>query len=307
MRVSIIGQAAFGEAVFRRLLADGIELAGVSAPPPAEGGRADPLWAAAAEAAVPLVPTPALKEAASLQRWRELAADLCLMAFVTDILPAGVFSAARLGTIQYHPSLLPLHRGSSAINWAIIHGREETGVTIFWPDEGIDTGPILLQERVPIGPEDTVGSLYFDQLFPLGVEAMAEAVARVAGGDPPRVDQQHEFATYEPPCRDEHAQVHWYEPAQRVHALIRGCNPQPGAWTLYEGEKLRLFDVRLLARHEPGMPGRILAIDDEAFEVRLNGGPVLRVLRVQPPGGKKMPAGAWAASAGISPGYRFRQ
>lgn len=306
MRVSIIGQAAFGEAVFARLREDGTEVVAVSAPEPAEGGRPDPLWAAAEAAGVVLVPTSSLKDEAHLARWRAFAADLCLMAFVTDILPDDVFSAARHGTIQYHPSLLPLHRGSSAINWAIIQGREETGLTIFWPDAGIDTGPVLLQKRVPIGPEDTVASLYFEQLFPLGVDAMAEAVALVAAGKAPRTEQQHELATYEPPCRDEHAQLRWYEPGERVHALIRGCNPQPGAWTMHNGEKLRFFEVRLLETLAPGMPGRVLAIDESGFDVRLNGGRVLRVLRVQHGSAKKAPAGDWAAAAGLSPGHRFR-
>ncbi|MCC7364057.1 MAG: methionyl-tRNA formyltransferase [Dehalococcoidia bacterium] len=306
MRVTIIGQAAFGEAVLHRLQGDGVDVVAVSAPAPAEGAKPDALWAAGAAAGVPLIPTAGLKDPANLAAWQAFEADLCVMAFVTDILPDEVFAAAKQGAIQYHPSLLPLHRGSSAINWAIINGDPETGLTIFWPDDGIDTGPVLLQKRVPIGPEDTVGSLYFDQLFPLGVEAMAEAVALIAAGEAPRIDQAHELATYEPPCRDEHAQVRWYEGGERLHALIRGCNPQPGAWTLYNGEKLRFFDVRLLAQREAGMPGRVLRVDAEGFDIRLNGGHVLRVLRVQPAGGKKMPAGEWATSVGLAAGYRFR-
>ena len=305
MRVSVMGQAAFGEAVLKRLIADDVEVCGVSAPEPAGGSRADPLWAAAKELGLPTVPTAGLKDEARLAEWRALDAQLCAMAFVTDILPDEVFSVPELGTIQYHPSLLPLHRGSSAINWAIINGDAETGLTIFWPDKGIDTGPVLLQKRCPVGADDTVGSIYFDRLFQLGIDAMAEAVARVAAGNAPRAEQEHALATYEPPCRDAHGEIAWHEPAQRVYNLVRGCNPQPGAWTKHGDAKLRIFDCRLTGETEAGMPGRVLRISDESFDVRLNGG-VLRVMRVQPEGGKKVSAGEWAAAAGLKPGFRFR-
>jgi methionyl-tRNA formyltransferase len=305
MRVSVMGQAAFGEAVLKRLLDDGIEVAGVSAPPPPPGGRADALWAAAEAAGLPLVPTGELKAEAGRQSWRALEADLCAMAFVTEILPVEVFTIPRRGTIQYHPSLLPLHRGIASINWPIIFGEKQTGLTIFWPDEGVDTGPILLQKTVDIGAEDTVGSLYFQRLFPMGIDAMAEAVRLVEQGIAPRIEQDHALATYEPACRDEHARIHWYEPAARVSALIRGCNPQPGAWTMFGDAKLRIFDCKLSLEPVAGRPGRVLRVDGEGFDVRLNGG-VLRVARVQPEGSPKRPAGEWAAEVGLEAGARLR-
>lgn len=305
MRVSIMGQAAFGAAVFARLREEGVDLAGVSAPVPREGARPDALWTAATSAGLPCIPTNALKEEGGLSQWRALGADLCVMAFVTEIIPAEALTAPARGSIQYHPSLLPLHRGSSAINWAIINGDLETGLSVFWTDSGVDTGPILLQKRTHIGPDDTVGSLYFDRLFPMGVDAMAKAVAMVADGTAPRNEQEHAHATYEPPCGDVHAGIRWYEPAVRIYALIRGCNPQPGAWTTYEGAQLRIFDCALSGGEEPGMPGRVLRVDDAGFDVRLNGG-VLRVLRVQAEGAKKVSAGEWAASAGLKAGFRFR-
>ncbi|MGH3343207.1 MAG: methionyl-tRNA formyltransferase [Carbonactinosporaceae bacterium] len=304
MRVAVMGQAAFGEAVLERLRADRLTIAGVAAPEPVDG-RVDPLWAAGAAAGVPLVPTVRLKAAEGLARWQELGVDLCVMVFVTDILLDEVFSVPTRGTIQYHPSLLPRHRGQSAMNWSIINGETETGLTVFWPDKGIDTGPVLLQRRCEIGPDDTVGSLYFERLYPMGVEAMAEAVTTVAQGRAPSVEQDHAHATYEPPCREPHGEIRWYEPADRIYARIRGCNPQPGAWTEYEGEKLRIFDCRLTGEHAAGRSGRVLEVDEQGFSVRLNGG-VLRVTRVQPPGSTKVPAGEWAARAGLRAGFRFR-
>ncbi len=179
-----MGQAAFGEAVLKKLLEDGVEIAGVSAPAPA-GDRKDPLWATAEAANLPLVATPALKSPEGQAEWAALNAELCVMAFVTDIIPNAVLKLPPKGTIQYHPSLLPLHRGSSAMNWPIINGETETGLSVFWPDQGIDTGPILLQKTCPIGPDQTMGDLYFNHLFGMGVDALAESVALVAAGQSP--------------------------------------------------------------------------------------------------------------------------
>lgn len=303
MRVTLMGQAAFGEAVFKRLLADSVELVAVSAPAPS-GERKDPLWAAAEAAGLPVIATRSLKTPEGKGAWKQLAADLCVMAFVTDIIPNEVLEYPAKGTIQYHPSLLPLHRGSSAMNWPIINGETETGLSIFWPDQGIDTGPILLQKTTPIGPDQTMGDLYFNNLFPMGVDALAESVALVAAGKAPRIEQDHALSTYEPPCGEGHARIRWYKPADVVYNLIRGCNPAPGAWTTYNDLELKLFDCRLTGRQEPGMPGRVLRIDDEGFDVRMNGG-VLRVLRVQPKGAKKVGAAEWAKEAGLSAGGRF--
>jgi methionyl-tRNA formyltransferase len=308
MRVSLMGQAAFGEAVLKRLLEDGVEVVGVSAPAPV-GERADPLWAAAKAAGLPTVETVALKAAEGQAAWRALDAELCVMAFVTEIIPNNVLEVPSKGTIQYHPSLLPLHRGSSAMNWPIINGRTETGLSIFWPDQGIDTGPILLQKTCDIGPDETMGNLYFNKLFGMGVVALSESVALVAAEKAPRIEQDHALSTYEPPCGEGHARIRWYRPADAIYALIRGCNPAPGAWTTYKDDageevELKIFDCRLTGQQEPGMPGRILRIDDEGFDIRLNGG-VLRVLRVQPKGAKKVGAGEWAREAGLAAGARF--
>ncbi len=169
----------------------------------------------------------------------------------------------------------------------------------------MDTGPILLERALPIGPEDTVGSLYFNHLFPMGVEALSEAVRLVVAGEAARDEQDHALATYEPSCRETHAEIRWFAPARQLYALIRGCNPQPGAWTTYASAKLKIFDCQLSASGEAGLPGEVLSADERGIRVRLNGG-VLTVTRVQPEGGKKQPAAEWAAMAGLQPGQRFR-
>ena len=216
MRVALIGQAAFGEAVYRRLLEQGEDIVGVF-----YEREGDPLHNLAVEQGVPAHPTQSLRRRDFMQTYADLGAELNVLAFVTVIIPERVLDLPPHGSIQYHPSLLPLHRGRSAINWAIINGETETGITIFWVDRGIDTGPILLQKTAPISPTDTLASLYRNHLFPQGVDGLAEAVAMVRDGTAPRITQDESAATYEPPVRG---------PAGRgpvVQAGAAGLQPRP--------------------------------------------------------------------------------
>lgn len=300
MRITLIGQVAFGEAVLKALLEKGEEVVGVYVPPDVPG-RKDPLKELALSQGVPTFQPPRMRDPEVYSGYKELAPDLGIMAFVTDIVPETILNCPRFGTIQYHPSLLPRHRGASAINWAIINGEITTGLTIFWPDEGIDTGPIILQREVTIDPDDTVGSLYFNKLFPLGLEAMMAAVEAVERGTAPRLPQDESQATYEPPCWEEHAIIDWSQPAPRVYNLIRGTNPQPGATTYFRGEKLKIFDCEL--RLSPGevTPGEIIAVIGEGFLVAALGGAIL-VRRVQPSGSPKIAAPDFVASARLRAG-----
>src|SRR5215208_3559527 len=284
MRIVLIGQAAFGEAVFKALQEAGEEIVGVCAPATPEGGRPDPLRAAAESAGLPVLPTRRLRrDEKVVERYLDLKPDLNVMAFVTDIIPESVLFAPPHKTIQYHPSLLPKHRGASAINWAIVQGETKTGLTIFWPDEGIDTGPILLQREVQIGPDDTVGSVYFNHLFPMGVEALVESV-RLA--------------------RDEHAGITWESEPDAVYNLIRGSNPQPGAHARLDGEMVRIFD----AERRPdaaGQPGEVVEVGPDGFVVGLREGGIL-VKRVQTPGAAKVAAAQFAQERGLTAGRRFQ-
>ena len=222
MRIAIFGQAAFGVDTFNALREAGEQIVGVSTPRTPEGGRPDPLRAAAEEAGLPWLETRALRREEAFEAYRAWEPELIVFAFVTDIVRKNVLEAATHGAIQYHPSLLPKYRGRSAMNWPVVNGDTETGLTIFWVDEGIDTGPILLQRTVEIRPDDTMGSLYFERLYPQGIEALAEATALVREGGAPRIEQDHAAATYEPPFEDEHALVDWFPPrARRVQPRAR--------------------------------------------------------------------------------------
>jgi methionyl-tRNA formyltransferase len=295
------GQQAFGRAVLERLLANGEDVVAVFSAPDKDGRPRDPLAELAEAKSLPLHQpkswkTPEAKEL--IARYRP---DVCMMAYVTLFVPQDVIDLPAKGTFQYHPSLLPRHRGPSSINWPIIGGETKTGLTIFWPNEGLDEGPILLQREVPIGPDDTLGSLYFNHLFPIGVEAMMEALELVRVGKAPSIPQDHSQATYESWCGKKEAEIDWSKPASDVYNLIRGCDPQPGAWTTHKGAATQIYDS---ARSEgAGGPGAIIEVAPAGVRVAVGDG-AITLKRVRS-GGQKIAAAEWAAQAGLRVGDRL--
>jgi methionyl-tRNA formyltransferase len=299
MRIILIGQAVFAERVLEGLRANGHDVCAVYCPPDAASGRPDPVKTRAEANRVPVRQYASLKHPDVQREFAEWRADLGVLAYVTQIVPPAVFETPRLGSVCFHPSLLPRYRGGSAINWQIIKGETRTGVTVFWVDPGIDTGAILLQKAATIGPDDTAGSLYYDTLFELGVAAVLESVQLIAAGTAPRVPQDESQASYDPLCRDEHAAIDWTRPLREVYNLVRGCDPQPGAYTLFEGEKLRLYDARAVAAVDirPGVVGDVSA---EGMLIGTQGG-AIRVNRVRF-GNKKVAASDFAAEHGLAKG-----
>lgn len=299
MRIVLIGQAAFAEQVLDGLRENGHEIAAVYCPPDAPGGKVDPVKQRAVALGIPVSQHRSLKHPAVQQEIAQLNVELGVLAYVTQIVPVQVIDTPARGSICFHPSLLPAHRGGSAIPWQIILGKTRTGVTVFWADAGIDTGPILLQREATIDPEDTGGTLYYKKLFPLGVATVLESVELIAKDAAPRVTQDEKLATYEPLCRDEHAEIDWQRPVEDVHNLIRGCDPQPGAYMLRQGEKVRLYDAQIASSRELS-PGVVGAIEDGGVVIGAAGG-AIRVGRIRT-GGKKMAANEAAAILGLAVG-----
>jgi methionyl-tRNA formyltransferase len=285
MRIILIGQAAFAEKTLEKLLDKGEEVVAVYCPPDVPGGKLDPVKQKALQLGIPVCQHKSFKAPEVREEFVALKADLAILAFVSFIVPPQVFSVPRLSSICFHPSLLPKYRGASAINWALINGETVTGLSLFWVDPGIDTGPVLLQKEVKVEPDDTTGSLYFNKIFPLGVEAIGEAVDLIKAGNPPRVAQDESRATYDPPCADEHAEIDWSKPAQQVYNLIRGCDPQPGAHTTYNGKMLRIFDARMRSGNNSAPAGQVTGIGAEEITIALNGG-MLTVKRMRGEGAK---------------------
>jgi methionyl-tRNA formyltransferase len=302
MRIILIGQAAFAEKVLDGVRGNGHEVVAAYCPPDASGGKPDAVKARATAFGIPVRQHASLKHPEVAQEFKALNADLGVLAYVTQIVPQNVFEVPRLGSICFHPSLLPKYRGGSAIPWQLIKGETHSGVTVFWVDPGIDTGPILLQKAAPIDPDDTAGSLYFNTLFAIGVAAVLESVELIAAGKAPRIVQDESLASYDPLCRDEHAAIDWSRPLRAVYNQIRGCDPQPGAYTLFNGEKLRLYDCRAIAGgdHTPGV------VEDVSADGLLIGavGGAIRAKRVRS-GSQKIPAAEFAGTHGLGPGFSF--
>ena len=275
MRIILIGQAAFAEKTLEKLVGKSEEILAVYCPPDIPGGKPDPVKQKALQMGIPVRQHQSLKSPHVREEFISLNADLAILAFVSYIVPEQVFSVPRLGSICFHPSLLPKYRGASAINWALIKGESVTGLTLFWVDKGIDTGAVLLQKEVKVEPDDTTGSLYFNKIFPLGLEAIGEAVDLIKAGNPPRIMQDESKANYDPICGDEHAKIDWSKPAQEVYNLIRGCDPQPGAHTRWQGKMLKVFDARLRLEKNSAPAGQVTAIGADDIAVALNGGTLM--------------------------------
>lgn len=304
MRIVVHGQQAFGKAVLEKLIERGENVVGVFCAPDREGRPRDELALFAEEKGLPLHQPTSWKTPEALTLMQSFEPDVCIMAFVTLFVPQPVIDAPTHGTFQYHPSLLPLHRGPSSINWPIIQGAPKTGLTIFWPDEGLDEGPVLLQKEIELGPNDTLGSAYFKKLFPMGVDALLESLDLVRAGKAAKVDQDHSQATYESWCGKKNAAVDWSQPASAVHNLIRGCDPAPGAWSMSGALEIGLFDSQ---RGEAAQadPGTIVGLNDSGITIVCGDKGTVVLGRLRPKGSKKAGAAEVAAEIGLKQGDKL--
>ncbi|MEZ4334006.1 MAG: formyltransferase family protein [Myxococcota bacterium] len=318
LRLAVFGQAPFGRDVALRLAEAGHVIVGVHVPPDG-GARPDPLAEAAIERGWPLFRAKAYRRggraiAERVEAYRALGAELNVLPFTTVILPPEITAFPRHGSVCFHPSLLPAYRGGSALAWQIIEGERESGISVFRPDEGVDTGPLYLQRRgVAIEPSDTAASLYFDKLYPLGVEAMVEAVAAIADGTARLTPQAEAGASFQPLLDDAGARLDFAQSAEALDRRIRGCDPQPGAWARLGDEVVRLFGCRLEPVPDPAgpermergdgadgtVPGTVLAVDADGLLLAARDGR-LRIAKVRR-GEAKRPAHA----SGLRPGDRL--
>ena len=305
MRVAIIGQQDFGKAVLEAFLDRKHEVAGVFCAPERPGARVDPLRAAAEERGLRTLQFASLRSPEAHEAMKALGADLGIMAYVLQFAPDSFVRSPRLGTIQYHPSLLPRYRGPSSINWPIIRGDTRTGLTIFRPTEGLDEGPVVLQKECEIGPDETLGDVYFNKLFPMGVQAMLEAADLVFAGKHRETAQDESRASYEGWCREAEARLGWGQHVDWVYNLIRGCSPAPGAWTTWKGQKIQIIEARrhLFRRFKDvvGKIGEVSDVTDASFKVTAQGG-LVEVLRARGADGKRLSGGELARATGLTAG-----
>ena len=305
MRIAIVGQQDFGKAVLEAFLARGDQVAAVFCAPEKEGARPDALRAAAQEKGLTVHQLKSLRAPEAVQAMKDAGADIGIMAFVLQFAPQEFVTIPKHGTIQYHPSLLPKYRGPSSINWPISRGDAETGLTIFRPTDGLDEGAVILQKRTPIGENDTLGTVYFERLFPMGVQAMLEAADLVVAGKHKETVQDESQASYEGWFREAEARIHWAHHVDGIHDLIRGSDPAPGAWTTVNGVKLQLFDSRKeLVRTfgaVRGKIGEVLGLEGGRLVIAAQGGRI-HAGKAKLGDGKKLAAADLVASGAIQAG-----
>lgn len=292
MRIVLIGQQAFGKATLEAFLARGDTVAAVFCAP--ETGRPDPLRLASEAAGVPTFLLPKLTDPEALEALRAAKAEVGVMAYVTQFVSQAFCAIPKFGMIQFHPSLLPLHRGASALGWSIILGRTQTGFSIFRPVDGWDEGPVIFSRTVLIEAEDTLGSLYFGKVFPMGVAGLIEAADLVVAGKAPAVAQYEPAATYEGIIGMAESKISWATHIDITFNLIRGCDPSPGAWTTHEGRRLFLYSchkrVARRYREVKGMKvGQVVAVGGGGVTVYVQGGFIV-VDQCRPEGGQKIAA-----------------
>jgi len=308
LRIAVFGQAPFGRDVTARVAEAGHEIVAVHVPP--AKGRPDPLAELAEEKRWPLFRYKAYRRkgtgepiAERVDEYLAVGADLNLMPFTTAILPPSIVDAPKHGSLCFHPSLLPAYRGGNALAWQIILGASESGVSVFQVDEGVDTGPLVVQKGgVEIGPTDNTVSLYYDRLYPLGVEAMVEAVEAVAAGNATPTPQSEQGASFQGLVDDAVARIDWSRPGVEIDRLVRGCDPAPGAWAELGGALVRLFGAQLVAGEPGPEPGQVLGLDEAGERLRIAvAGGELRVQKLRVGDGPKQKA----AEAGIEGGARL--
>lgn len=300
MRLIVMGQQAFGKDALQKLLDAGTdEIVAVYCEPDREGAAIDPIKELAAEKGLPVHQPAHFKDQQTLDELAAYQADLMIMAFVNVFVPAAARDTPAQGSICFHPSLLPLHRGPSAVNWPIIMGSTKSGYSWFYPTDGLDEGEVLLQWECTIEPDDTVINLYFKNIYPSAVDSVLTVCDLFRDGNPPRQQQDETQATYERRCTKKHAHIDWYKPVDQVYNLIRGTNPAPGAWTTHNGVELSVYD----SARAPGdgVAGRVMEISSDGVTVQSVGGRVL-IKRVKPASGAKVSAAEWAGGSGISVG-----
>jgi len=300
MKLIVMGQQAFGKDVLAKILDAGVdEVVAVYCEPDREDKDPDPIKVFATEQDIPVHQPADFKSPDALETLASFDADLMVMAFVNVFVPEAARDTPKMGSICFHPSLLPLHRGPSAVNWPIIMGRDKSGYSWFYPTDGLDEGDSLLQWECPIEPDDTVINLYFKKIYPSAVDSVLEVCDLFRAGNPPRIVPDEAQATYERRCTKNHARIDWNKPVKQVYDLIRGTNPAPGAWTTLAGAEVGIFDCA----HVPGdgMSGKVMSVGEEGVTMQCVGGRIL-LKRVRPKGGDKQPASEWATANGVEKG-----
>ncbi|WP_310600035.1 methionyl-tRNA formyltransferase [Desulfobulbus sp.] len=304
LRIVFMGTPDFAVPALQALLDGPEEVVAVVCQPDRERGRGKkvsppPVKVLAERHRIPVLQPESVRTASFLEEMQALAPDLLVVAAYGKILPQSLLDLPRLGAINVHGSLLPKYRGAAPIQWAVINGEAETGITIMQMDAGMDTGDILLTVAVPIGRQETAGEL-FGRLALLGGEVLGNAVARLKQGTLAARPQAHDLASHAPMLKKEMGHLDWTLPARRLHDLIRGLDPWPSAYGFIDGKRFRFFSPEVVPIRAGSPPGAICRADGQGLLVA-TGDDCLLIREIQPEGKKRMDAASCLRGLRILP------
>ena len=305
LRIVFMGTPDFAVPSLQALLDGPDQVVAVVCQPDRERGRGKvlsppPVKVLAEQHGLPILQPQSVRKEPFLEQMRALAPDILAVVAYGKILPAALLQLPRLGAINVHGSLLPKYRGAAPIQWAVINGETETGVTIMQLDEGMDTGDILLSVPVAIGPQETAGEL-FDRLSPLGGATLAAAIEQLKLGRLAPQPQNHALASTAPMLSKEMGHIDWSLPAARLHCLIRGLDPWPSAYGFIDGKRHRFFNPEIVRLTPDKPPGTIFRADNQGLLIAA-GEDCLLIREIQPEGKKRMDVAACLRGAPIATG-----
>ena len=304
MRIVYMGTPEIAATILERLLEEPYEVVLVVTQPDRPKGRGNtltcsPVKELAVSRGIPVFTPEKLRLPENVEVVREAEPDMIVVAAFGQILPKSVLDIPRYGCINVHASLLPKYRGAAPIQWSILDGESETGITIMYMNEGLDTGDILLQKVVPIDAEETGGSLH-DKLAETGAEALVEAIPGIIDGTLEPVPQGEMTTPYAKQLTKEMGRLDFSWDAEKLERYVRGLNPWPGTYTFRDGQMLKIWAAEVCDGSYEAMPGTVVAVDKNSFSVQTGSG-VLRVTEVQPQGKRRMSAEEYLR------GYRLEQ
>jgi methionyl-tRNA formyltransferase len=307
-RIIFMGTPQFAVPSLKALVEQGENIAGVVTQPDRPKGRGrkltpPPVKLLALEAGIPIFQAAKIKTAEFHKTLEKLQPDLIIVVAYGRILPANILNLPKYGVINVHGSLLPKYRGAAPVQWAVIRGERETGVTVMEVDEGLDTGDMLLNAKLAVSPDDTAGSLAV-KMAELGGKTLAQALNLMRKGQLPPQKQDDSLATLAPPLKKEQGIIDWSKPAQEIDCLIRGLDPWPMAWTTYNDKWLRLMRPMVIQETSGEKPGVVCRADKKGLLISC-GQESLFIREVQLQGAKRMDVASFLCGHALKPGYRF--
>ena len=314
MRIVFFGTPEFAVPSLKALLTAGFEVAAVVTQPDKPQGRSrsklfpSPTKLIAEDLDIPVLQPDKPVGDVFAQTLRRFDSDLGVVVAYGHILRPEILATPRLGMINVHASLLPRLRGAAPIQWAILNGERETGVSIMQMEAGLDSGPVYHRAAVPIGADETGGELA-QRLAQVGSSALIETVTALNKGPVKAHPQDHALATFAPKIDRTHCHISWSEGAECCARRIRAFDPEPGAWTSFEGHEVKLFGARVhqhleTAARENGKEAGTVLQTGERLSISAGNG-ALMVREVQPSGKRRMPVADWLRGRSIAPGRRF--